>query len=529
MPSISLDNQVFFDLNQLKIPKIQHQNPDVMCENARVPQPQPATPSNDDAIVISSDDESDDEDSASVRSSSSLPSVDQLLADMRDCGNLGIDERKKSHDTSNLGACDGHPTQDIMMDGPELRSPSPLSPDNEDCDMPQSSASPCSLLVAEPILLPSTTHESSVPVQSARQLPDPIALCSQTLPDTTTCPSETDTPNESTENISRDIMIACGKSRFSSKYTRHFRMHETNSSQSAGPCDVSACEGGDDEDGSQAHPVKSRLRRRKVPVRYASCSTATSETDSADEDQHRHKRRKTAAHAQKAAQDDSYDPPDSDQDQDQDQAPQPPVYNGFCGLSSVNETETDEDDGSINKQPSETSRRRKAMRSPSSTVPRRSTRKKMQSTSGNFSRQSSLAAGRYGMPSPPHTYTSDDESHIETPTAKFEEWPLGQAVLKRITIDGSVTFQLQFTWEPCDKNQRNAPGGSHKNPLPRTKSVAKQSVSTKSYSAEEDSLLIALKDQGLSWNDIQVEHGKQFPERAKGSLQVRYCTKLKRR
>jgi hypothetical protein len=93
MPPISLDNQVFFDSNQLKIPNIQHQKPDIVCENARVPQPQPATPSNDDAIVISSDDESDDEDSASVRSSSSLPPVDQLLADMRDCGNVGIDER----------------------------------------------------------------------------------------------------------------------------------------------------------------------------------------------------------------------------------------------------------------------------------------------------------------------------------------------------------------------------------------------------------------------------------------------------
>ena len=92
MPPISLDDQVFFYLNQLKIPKIQRQNPDIVCENAPVSQPQPATPSND-AIVISSDDESDDEDSISVQSSSSLPSVDHLLADMRDCGNVGINER----------------------------------------------------------------------------------------------------------------------------------------------------------------------------------------------------------------------------------------------------------------------------------------------------------------------------------------------------------------------------------------------------------------------------------------------------
>ncbi|KAI9148648.1 hypothetical protein HJFPF1_10689 [Paramyrothecium foliicola] len=313
------------------------------------------------------------------------------------------------------------------MYGPELRSPSPSSPDNEDCGMPQSSASPCSLAVAESILLPTTPPGSSVSVQSARELPDPIALGSQSQPDTTTCPPETDTLNEATENISRDVMIAYGKSRFTSKYTRHFRMHETNSSQSAGSCDVSAYEGGGDEDSSQSHPVKSRLRRRKTPVRYASCGTATSGTDSADEDQHRRKRRKTTAHAQKAAQDDSYDPPNSDSDQDQDQAPQPPVCNGFRGLSRLNETETDEDGGSINQKPSESSRRRKAMRSPSSAVPRRSTRKKTQSASGKLSRRSSSAAGRYGIPSPLHTYASDDESHVETPTAKFEERPLGQA------------------------------------------------------------------------------------------------------
>ncbi|KAI9148642.1 hypothetical protein HJFPF1_10683 [Paramyrothecium foliicola] len=485
MIPISLDNQVFSDSNQLKIPKIQRQKPDIVCENARAPQPQPATPSNDDAIVISSDDESDDEDSASVRSSSSLPPVDQLLADMRDCGNVGIDEREKSTDTSNLRAYDGNPTQDIMMDGPELRNPSPSSPDNGDCGMPQSSASPCSLPVAEPILLPSKTPESSVPVQSARQLPDPIALGSQTLPDTTTCPSETDTPNKSTENISRDVMIACGQSRFSSKHTRHFRMHETDASQSAGSCGVSACESEDDEDSSQSHPVKSRLRRRKTPIRYASCGTVSSGTDSANEDQHCHKRRKTAVHAQKALQDDSYEPPGSDSDSDQDQAPQPPIYNSFHGLSRLNETETDEDDDSINQQPSESSRRRKA-------------------TAQLF------LEGPLGRKRSQPAETSHDGA-LRLQTAKFEEWPLGQAALKRITIDGSVTFQLQFTWEPCDKNQGSP------------------SVSTKNYSPEEDSLLIALKDQGLSWKDIHVEHGKQFPKRAKGSLQVRYCTKLKHR
>jgi hypothetical protein len=447
---------------------------------------------------------------------------------------MNIPFAEKSPDTSNLGACDGHPTQDIMMDGPELMSPSPSNPDNEECGMPQSSASPCSLPVAEPILLPSTTPESSVPVQSARQLPDPIALGSQTLPDTTICPSETDTPNESTENISRDVMIACGQSRFSSEHTRHFRTHETDAPQSAGSCGVSACESVDDEDSSQSHPVKSRLRQRKTPIRYASCGTATSGINSAEEDQHRCKRQKTAVHAQKAARDDSYDPPGSDSDQDQDQAPQPPAYNSFHGLSRSNEIETDEDDGSINLQPSEPSRRWKAIRSPNSTVPRRSTRKKTQSASGNLSRRSSSAAGRYGIPSPPHTYTSDDESHIETPTAKFEEWPLGQAVLKRITIDGAVTFQLEFKWEPCTNERSGMRTVSHRVAPPRPKARSattkgKRGSARSNFTPEEDNLIITLKDRGLSWRDIHTQHKSKFPERAVGCLQVRYSTKLKSR
>jgi hypothetical protein len=33
--------------------------------------------------------------------------------------------------------------------------------------------------------------------------------------------------------------------------------------------------------------------------------------------------------------------------------------------------------------------------------------------------------------------------------AKFEEWPLEDAVLKRVTVNGLPTFQIQFTWNAC--------------------------------------------------------------------------------
>lgn len=46
------------------------------------------------------------------------------------------------------------------------------------------------------------------------------------------------------------------------------------------------------------------------------------------------------------------------------------------------------------------------------------------------------------------------------------------------------------------------------------------------FSADEDELLISLKENdGLSWSEI----AKHFPGRTKGSLQVRYSTKLKTR
>lgn len=136
------------------------------------------------------------------------------------------------------------------------------------------------------------------------------------------------------------------------------------------------------------------------------------------------------------------------------------------------------------------------------------------------------------MPSPPHSHTSDDESQSQALTAKFEEWPLGQAVLKRITIDGSVTFQLQFTWDPCSSEQDSASRVSHMvghpgHRAPNAIQRAKGGTARSKFTLEEDKLILTLKDQALSWEDIHIQHKEQFQERAVGCLQVRYSTKLK--
>ncbi|RYP15610.1 hypothetical protein DL765_005589 [Monosporascus sp. GIB2] len=53
-------------------------------------------------------------------------------------------------------------------------------------------------------------------------------------------------------------------------------------------------------------------------------------------------------------------------------------------------------------------------------------------------------------PSPPSSQrlTSGTEA-VHTAAAKFEEWPLEDAVLKRVILEGVPTFQLQFSWGAC--------------------------------------------------------------------------------
>jgi hypothetical protein len=51
----------------------------------------------------------------------------------------------------------------------------------------------------------------------------------------------------------------------------------------------------------------------------------------------------------------------------------------------------------------------------------------------------------------------------------------------------------------------------------------------KSWTAEERKLLVRLREElGLSWEKVDREFSKQFPGRSKGSIQVFWCTTLKR-
>ena len=116
--------------------------------------------------------------------------------------------------------------------------------------------------------------------------------------------------------------------------------------------------------------------------------------------------------------------------------------------------------------------------------------------------------------------------------AKFEEWPLEDVVLKRVTANGLAAFQLQFAWDSCANHRRKDPTTrrlQNQSPVKRRPST-KRGVSTRArFTPEEDNLLVELKNQGLPWQDIHKKFTDVFPQRERrvGSLQVRYCTKLK--
>ncbi|KAK0613148.1 hypothetical protein B0T17DRAFT_400451 [Bombardia bombarda] len=126
---------------------------------------------------------------------------------------------------------------------------------------------------------------------------------------------------------------------------------------------------------------------------------------------------------------------------------------------------------------------------------------------------------------------SINEGNDQVPRAMFEKWSLGNAVLKRVIVDGLGTFQLQFTWDSCATHKREDCTARQ----PQDKSRAKESRSLRRGGGTpltpEDNLLVELKSQGLSWKEIHKRFTQAFPdrERSMGSLQVHYCTKVKRR
>jgi hypothetical protein len=125
-------------------------------------------------------------------------------------------------------------------------------------------------------------------------------------------------------------------------------------------------------------------------------------------------------------------------------------------------------------------------------------------------------------PAPSQTSSVPSDAGI---FARFEEWPLKNLSLKRITEGDKTTFQLQFDWTPDPSQPHADRPASHSKQCrgaPKASLSATRSSSGK-WTLEEDSKVRIMRQDGCSWVEIQ----RALPHRSQGSIQVRYSTKLK--
>ncbi|RYP45030.1 hypothetical protein DL768_008572 [Monosporascus sp. mg162] len=116
---------------------------------------------------------------------------------------------------------------------------------------------------------------------------------------------------------------------------------------------------------------------------------------------------------------------------------------------------------------------------------------------------------------PVHRKDQPEIRRVQVPLARFEQWPLQGAVLKRVTLGGSVTFQLEFAWDMCTSHQRIETG--------RDDSSAKQSRQSRvQFTAYEDDY------SSTSRNRSGRNHG-ELPRARSRVLKTRYYLKLRDR
>ncbi|RYP49032.1 hypothetical protein DL768_005172 [Monosporascus sp. mg162] len=89
---------------------------------------------------------------------------------------------------------------------------------------------------------------------------------------------------------------------------------------------------------------------------------------------------------------------------------------------------------------------------------------------------------------------------VQAPMAKYEEWPLGNAVPKRTTVNDLAAFQLQFTWDSCVNH------GHEKLPVKRRPCTKRSTATRVTFTPDEDDLLINPKSQGLPWRKIYMRY-----------------------
>ncbi|KAH7230630.1 uncharacterized protein BKA55DRAFT_598833 [Fusarium redolens] len=189
---------------------------------------------------------------------------------------------------------------------------------------------------------------------------------------------------------------------------------------------------------------------------------------------------------------------------DEDYCPSPPTDQGH---GSGDDSDDEEHHGR---------KRRKVSRSPHSSVRSTPTSARSSRLRRSTRRTAQLPRGRQtsacGIESPAPSQARPVPSEARTFLARFEEWPLRDVSLKRITEGDKATFQLQFVWTP-DLSQPHAD---------RSVSHPKKGRGPAKASPP------ATRSSGGKWT-LEEENKIQraLPHRSQGTIQVRYSTKLK--
>ncbi|KAM5360365.1 hypothetical protein ACJA88_014858 [Fusarium oxysporum] len=137
-----------------------------------------------------------------------------------------------------------------------------------------------------------------------------------------------------------------------------------------------------------------------------------------------------------------------------------------------------------------------------------------------------------GLLGPTSSRARSIPSEASAVLARFQEWPLENVSMKRITENGKTTFQFQFEWPFCTDHRHATsviPDSTTRSAATR-KTTKRAPARREKYSDDEDNFLIKLKEEEkLGWAEIRQRFAQRFPERGGSSLQVHYCTKLKYR
>ncbi|KAJ4182640.1 hypothetical protein NW767_013785 [Fusarium falciforme] len=210
---------------------------------------------------------------------------------------------------------------------------------------------------------------------------------------------------------------------------------------------------------------------------------------------------------------------------DEDYCPSPPEVQG-----------PDSEDDDFDDEEHEDRKRRKVSKSPS-----RSTRNAATSARESRLRRRSTGASAHslrerdtsalGSLSPTPSRARSIPFEASAVLAQFQEWPLENVSMKRVTENGKSTFQFQFEWPLCTDHPHATSVIPDSTRSVATRKTTKRAPARRAkYSDDEDNFLIQLKEEEkLGWAEIRQRFAQRFPERGGSSLQVHYCTKLKYR